>query len=95
MQVSRGFSYAWDGSKPIGSRIVPGSIKLDGLPLQPGSTYRLAVNSYMADGGDGLAVLKAIAKRVQGPFALDAVADYLSAHPELRPPAIARIVRID
>jgi 5'-nucleotidase len=95
LQVSRGFSYAWDGSKPPGSRVVRGSIRLDGAPLRPGGRYRLAVNNYMADGGDGLAVLKTIANRVQGPLAFDAVADYLRSHPELRAPAIGRITRVD
>jgi 5'-nucleotidase len=95
MQVSRGFSYSWDGSKPVGSRIVPGSIRLDGMPLQPGGSYRLAVNNFTADGGDGLTVLKTIAKRIQGPVVLDAVADYLSARSDLREPARGRIGRVD
>ncbi len=30
LSVSRGFSYSWDASKPVGQRIVPGSVRLDG-----------------------------------------------------------------
>jgi 5'-nucleotidase len=93
LQVSRGFSYTWDASKPVGGRIVPGSITLDGAPLQPDRTYRLAVNNYMADGGDGLAILKTGRNRVAGPFVLDAFAEYLRSHPDLRPPAGGRISR--
>jgi 5'-nucleotidase len=95
LQVSRSFSYAWDGSKPVGSRVVPGSIKLDGVPLRPGATYRLAVNSYMADGGDGFSILKTITNRAQGPLTFDAVADYLRSNSGLRAPARDRLNRVD
>jgi len=95
MQVSRGFSYAWDGSRPAGRRVVPGSIRLDGAPLRAGGRYRLAVNSYMADGGDGLAILKTIGHRIRGPLTFDAVAHYLSTNPGLAAPARDRISRVD
>ncbi|HEX4798482.1 MAG TPA: 5'-nucleotidase [Burkholderiales bacterium] len=95
LQVSHGFSYAWDASRPIGSRIVPDSIKLDGARVDPGRIYRVAVNNYMADGGDGLTTLKTGRNRVVGPFALDAVAEYLRSHPDLRLPAGGRISRIN
>jgi 5'-nucleotidase len=95
MQISSGFSYAWDGSKPAGSRIVPGSITLGGAPLQASGTYRVAVNSYMAEGGDGFTVLKTVRKLAEGPLTFDAVADYLQSHADLRRPARDRIRRVD
>jgi len=53
MQVSQGFSYAWDPKRPSGSRIVPGSLKLDGKPMEDGATYRIATNNFLAEGSDG------------------------------------------
>ncbi|WP_306395924.1 bifunctional metallophosphatase/5'-nucleotidase [Telluria beijingensis] len=53
LQVSEGFSYAWDAKRPEGSRIVPGSLKLNGKPMEDGATYRIATNNFLAEGSDG------------------------------------------
>ena len=33
------------------------SIAIDGVAIEPGGRYRVAVNSYLADGGSGFSVL--------------------------------------
>lgn len=53
LQVSEGFSYAWDPKRPEGSRLVPGSVKLNGKELEDGATYRIATNNFLAEGSDG------------------------------------------
>ena len=53
LQVSDGFSYAWDPKRPAGSRVVPGSLTLHGKPLEDGATYRIATNNFLAEGSDG------------------------------------------
>lgn len=53
MHVSEGFSYAWDPKRPVGSRLVPGSVTLNGKPLEDGATYRIAANNFLAEGSDG------------------------------------------
>ena len=53
LQVSQGFTYTWDAKRPAGSRLVPGSVKLDGKALDDRATYRLAVNNFLAEGSDG------------------------------------------
>lgn len=53
LQVSQGFSYAWDPKRPAGSRIVPGSLRLDGKVMEDGATYRIATNNFLAEGSDG------------------------------------------
>jgi 5'-nucleotidase len=63
MSVSNGFSYTWDASAPEGAapgtgrRIVPGSMKLNGTPVELDQTYRITVNNFMAGGGDNFTVL--------------------------------------
>jgi len=58
LQVSRGFAYAWDHARPVGARVVPGSVTLDGRPLDPLASYRVTVNSFLAAGGDNFTMLK-------------------------------------
>jgi 5'-nucleotidase len=95
MQVSGNFHYDWDGTRPSGRRVVPGSITLDGRPIDRDARYRVVVNNFMADGGDGL-IARADAKRLmEGPSAIDAFADYLGAHAGLAPPRAPRIGRVD
>jgi 5'-nucleotidase len=57
LQVSSGLSYQWDSTRPPGQRVVPGSVKVDGKPLEDGKTYRIAANNFLADGGDNFPAL--------------------------------------
>ena len=52
LQVSRGFSYAYDASKPRERRIDRASIRIGGEPLVPTRTYRVASNDFVWNGGD-------------------------------------------
>lgn len=49
-QVS-GLTFEVDPKEPIGSRVK--SVKVNGEPLDPAKTYKLATNDFMARGGDG------------------------------------------
>ncbi|BAL97908.1 bifunctional metallophosphatase/5'-nucleotidase [Rubrivivax gelatinosus] len=93
LQVSRGPHYEWDATRPAGSRLVPGSLTLDGRPVAPAQRLRITVNSYLADGGDRFAVLREGSERVYGIADAEALARYLGAHPGLEPPRDVRIVR--
>lgn len=50
--VSKGFSYTWDATAPQGSRVVEGSMKLNGVVLDPAATYRVATLNFLINGGD-------------------------------------------
>ena len=52
LQVSRGFSYAWDGSKPRGERVIAESMQLNGEAIQPEQIYQVAASAFLMDGGD-------------------------------------------
>ena len=41
LQVSRGTSFAWDAKRPLGERVVPGSVKINGQPLTEPQPYGL------------------------------------------------------
>jgi 5'-nucleotidase len=100
LQVSRGLSYRWDAGRPLGQRVVPGRVKLNGVALQPQGQYRLSVNSFISQGGDGFSLLTQGADRVDtGINDLDALSHYLIAsehdgHPAGSAQADGRIVRV-
>jgi 5'-nucleotidase len=92
LQVSRGFSYAWDARRARGDRVVPGSLKLDGRPIAPGESLRITVNSYLAGGGDGHRAFTEGRDRLIGGKDVDALARYLNAGPA--PVDSPRITRV-
>jgi 5'-nucleotidase len=53
-QVS-GIRYRYDARRPAGARLV--DLQIAGSPAEDGRHYALAVNSYLANGGDGYAML--------------------------------------
>jgi 5'-nucleotidase len=58
LQVSRGFTYQWSAARPKGERVVPDSIKLDGVPLSDTRIYRIVVNNFLAEGGDNFPLFR-------------------------------------
>jgi 5'-nucleotidase len=93
LQVSNGFSYNWDGSKPYGERVVAASMSLNGVPIDPARSYRVTVNNYLSLGGDGFTVLKEGSSQQFGVFDVDALYAYFQAHSPIAPTAADRIVR--
>ncbi|MEJ1965209.1 MAG: bifunctional metallophosphatase/5'-nucleotidase [Gammaproteobacteria bacterium] len=84
MQVSEGFKYSYQPANACGSRIVNAS--LDGNPLvangevvDPTASYRVTVNAFMADGGDGFAVLADGTNPRGGPLDIDLLVEYLAS----------------
>ncbi|MFJ6832888.1 bifunctional metallophosphatase/5'-nucleotidase [Streptomyces sp. NPDC091209] len=57
LQISRGLTYTLDLTKTGAARVVADSVKLDGTAIDPAATYRVAMNSFLAGGGDGFAEL--------------------------------------
>ena len=61
---------------------VSASITLGGAPLDPAGSYRVTVNSFLAEGGDGFPVLTEGTDRLSGALDTDAFEGYLrSAEP--------------
>jgi len=96
---SAGLSYAVHPLRPRGSRVDaltllrPGAA---GVPLDMTATYRLVTNSFLAEGGDGLASLKGISgnRTDTGFLEHDALAEHLislGAHGPIPPPAGPRM----
>ncbi len=96
LQPSQGFSYRWDAQRPRGQRVVPGSVLVQGEPLNPARDYRFTVNSFIATGGDGYQALKKGRDPRLGVQDIDALEAYVRSLPMLQPPAaLDRIQRIN
>ena len=63
-----------------GTRVVDASVTIDGTPITPEGTYRITVNNFLADGGDGFSVLIGGTNRFVGGLDLDAFLAYLKAN---------------
>jgi len=85
--VSNGFSYTWDASRPAGSRVVPGSLTLNGAPMSLTATYRVATINFLANGGDDFKAFTAGTNLLGGSEDLGNLVAYLEANPHLKSPA--------
>jgi 5'-nucleotidase len=94
LQVSEGFSYEWSASAPVGNRVDPNSILINGAPVFPLSTYRVTVNSFLADGGDDFTVLTEGTERLGGEIDLDALVTYFGANSPVSPGPQDRITAL-
>ena len=95
LQVSRGFSYAWDGARPYGERVVADRMVLNGRRIDPGQTYRVTVNNYLAVGGDGFTALKDATDQQFGIYDVDALHGYFQANSPIAPTKLDRIGRMN
>ncbi|MFC0546545.1 bifunctional metallophosphatase/5'-nucleotidase [Kutzneria chonburiensis] len=91
LQISSSLHYTWSASAPVGSRIT--SITVAGQPVTPDGSYKVTANNFLIGGGDGFTVLTQGTGLVGGAIDLDAFTAYLTAHPNLAPPAADRITR--
>jgi 5'-nucleotidase len=79
LMPSAGLSYRWVASAPAGQHVQ--DLRLQGQSLQPERDYRITVNSFLAEGGDGFTLLKQGRDRTGGPLDLEALIDHLATVP--------------
>jgi 5'-nucleotidase len=92
LQVSDGFTYSYDSTLPCVDRVY--DIMVNGVPIDPGATYQVTANNFLADGGDTFPAFTAGTNRVYAPaFDIDALADYLGANSPVPPGPQNRITK--
>jgi 5'-nucleotidase len=74
---SRGFEFDFDLSKPAGQRIV--RMALDGRAIDPAVSYRVAVNNFIASGGDNFTVLASGGDAADAGTDVDALEAYVGS----------------
>jgi 5'-nucleotidase len=98
LQIGRTLKYSWANSRPAGDKVVDSSVLVNGVPLDPARSYRVQMNSFLADGGDGFTVFREGTNQLGGEVDLDALARYFMAHSPIAPPPYLtepRITRLD
>jgi 5'-nucleotidase len=91
--------YTWDASEAgkvdcnTQNAVDPALITINGTALDLTASYRITVNSFMADGGDGFAVLRQGTDRLGGAVDTDALEAWFLLHEPagISPPALDRI----
>ncbi|MFJ4013074.1 bifunctional metallophosphatase/5'-nucleotidase [Streptomyces sp. NPDC090026] len=95
LQVSEGFTYTLDLTQSGADRVVVDSVRLNGEAIDPSGTYRVAMNEFLAGGGDGFTVFKEHTNKLVGASDLELLNTYLntnsSAEAPIAPPAADRI----
>jgi 5'-nucleotidase len=94
-QVS-GLKYRYDGSKPVGSRVI--SITVGSQPVIPSKIYTLATTAYVAEGGDDYTSLKQAKLLIDpesGPMDAEVVQDAIIDAKTIAPKVEDRITRLD
>jgi 5'-nucleotidase len=79
LQVS-GLTYTWDAKLPEGHRVV--EVRQNGRPLDKAATYKVAVNSFLAEGGDRFSVFTQGVHQVTGSGDLAALISYIKTLPQ-------------
>jgi 2',3'-cyclic-nucleotide 2'-phosphodiesterase (5'-nucleotidase family) len=82
-----------DLNKPVGERVL--SATVDGTPLDPGKTYTVATNDFMARGGNGYTVFaegETLIAAADGKLLASDVIDYIAAKGTVSPKVEDRIV---
>ena len=94
LQVSAGLTYSWSAAAAAGSKV--SALSLNGVAVSPTATYRVTLNSFLADGGDGFTVLKDGTDRLVQPnlVDVDAFQAYLKANEPVAPGPQNRITKL-
>ena len=85
LQVSKGFSYSYDFRRPAGSRVTPGSVAINNVPITKTGTYRVAMNNFLASGGDGFTVFNEGTDQLGGEIDIDAAVNYFMKNSPMAP----------
>lgn len=80
MQVSSSLRYQW-GRDASGANVLL-AVSVAGQPLDDSRDYRLVVNNFLAEGGDGLDMLRNGRNRASLGIDIDALAEYLGEKPD-------------
>ena len=96
--VSEGFTYTLDITTQNGVclDVEVSDVQLDGVDIDPSADYMVAVNNFLADGGDNFDTFAEVdpTDRTPGPQDIDALIDYFTAESPVAPPSTDRVDEI-
>ena len=89
-----GVAAAPAASPCTGTKVPDASVRINGAPVDPAASYRVTVNNFLADGGDGFTQLRLGTNRVNGVDDLEALVAYLGENRPVSAPATTRITPV-
>ena len=79
LQVSSNVAETYDPTRPANTdKLV--SLTVDGVPIDPSATSRVAMNEFLGGGGDNFTAIRNGTKVFVGKSDLDVLVDYLTAN---------------
>ncbi len=95
LPVSSSLTYAYDASRPRGQRVDRTSVRIDGAPLLPDRTYRVATSNFLWGGGDDVSALASGTDPVTVGVDVEIAAAYFSRRSPIRSdlPSRVRLIR--
>lgn len=93
MGLSKNVSYTYDATRPEGQRIT--SVTLDGKPIDPAATYKVAVPSFLAAGGDNFRAFTEGTSVDTGLVDYEAWISYLEANDPVKPDYAKRSLSVE
>jgi 5'-nucleotidase len=97
LATSNNFRYAYDLGRPVGDRIDPATVMIDGSRLQLDRTYNVATSAAMPLHGAqyGYPAFQDYSKLVRAPqMGQEVFLNYLRTHPSMKAPALGRVTAI-
>jgi 5'-nucleotidase len=102
LQVSAGFSYTYDGTGLTATqntnsdcdRVNIADIAIGGVPVGAATQYRVAMNNFLATGGDGFTIFNQGTDQLGGEVDLDAAVNYFMHNSPVAPGPQNRITRV-
>lgn len=92
MLQASGVTATFDATLPQGNRLI--SVSVNGQPIDEHKTYRVATNSFMADGGDSFQSLVGTKRTETGQLLSDVVIAYFRGKGDVDGPVMGRLVPV-
>ncbi|MET9661944.1 bifunctional metallophosphatase/5'-nucleotidase [Streptomyces sp. NPDC006510] len=88
LQLSEELNYSVDMSRTGADRLLADTVRINGQPVDRDATYKVVLNEFLANGGNGFTVFGEITAREGGEVTeLEALVDYLQATTTTSTPA--------
>ncbi len=91
LNVSANVRATYDSTKPVGSRVDPAAFLIDGAPLDPARSYRVAGLAYTLIGADGFPAFSVFTDPVRNDRDHEGFIKYLRAQGTISPSKLDRI----
>jgi 5'-nucleotidase len=91
LAVSHNVRYSFDASRPVGNRVDPADVIINGEPLDVSRNYRLATTAYTFLGADGYGALGGYTAPFRHIRDFEGWIRYVREHPELSPSQLDRV----